>query len=239
MKMVFRLLEPLNWRNALGQVLVTALGVVLALAAADWSEQRKRREFELIVLQEIHVALVADLAVLRQRLQRLQNVDDSLVQLLALLEDKAPYDAAVMDGLFGVPFSLARVTLNDGAYESLKSVGVDLVSNSTLRAAITNVYEVQYRRLEIIANTEENVVWEVVRPYYLIHFRAISFEQNATPLDYQQVVNDPEYKNIVQYKLAALHSNWTPTFVSAIAELDALVTLLEVELKEAGVPLQQ
>lgn len=239
MKMVFRLLEPLNWRNAAGHVLVTALGVVLALAAADWSEGRTRREFELTVLQEMHRSLVTDLVALESGAQRFQDLDVRLTQLLALVEEKPPYDAVTMDGLFGAPFSFRRVVLNDGAYESLKSLGIDLVGDPALRTAITDVYEVQYHLLEDIANIEENVLWEVLRPYYMTHFRDLRFGQSATPLDYQQVVNDPYYPNIIQYKLAGIQGNWAPTFASAMARTHALVTLLETELKEAGVPLQQ
>ena len=239
MKMDFRLLKSLNWRNAAGQILVTALGVVLALAAADWNERRNRREFELTVLQEMHTSLVADLAELEGGAQRFRDLDLALTQLLALAEEKPPYDSATMDALFGAPISFRRVLLNSGGYESLKSLGIDLVRNSVLRRAITNVYEVEYRRLEDIAYIEENVLWEVARPYYLTHFRDLRFGLNATPLDYQQVINDPEYQNIVQYKLAAMQGNWVPTFVSAMTRINALVTILEVELKEAGVPLQQ
>ncbi len=239
MKMVFRLLEPLNWRNAVGHVLVTALGVVLALAAADWSEQRNRRAFELTLLQEMHTALVSDLTAMQQSLQRFQDIDGGLVQLLAVLEEKLPYDPAAMDALFGKLFGFRTAELNDGAYASLVSMGIDLVSEPALRTAITDVYEVQYRRLEVIAAIEEKVHWEVVRPYYMIHFRNLRGGQNATPMDYQQVANDPEYQNIVQYKLLAVQGSWAPTFASAIAELGALVAMLEAELTEAGVPLQQ
>jgi hypothetical protein len=239
MKMVLRLLEPLNWRNALGHVLVTALGVVLALAAADWSEQRKRRAFELTLLQEMHTALASDLTATEQLLQRFQDIGGGLVQLLAVLEEKRPYDPAAMDGLFGKLFGFRTAALNDGAYESLLSMGIDLVSDPALRTAIADVYEVQYRRLEDIGATEEKVHWEVVRPYYTIHFRDVRGGQNATPLDYQQVINDPEYRNIVEYKLLAMQGAWAPTIESAIAELGALVAMLEAELKEAGVPLQQ
>lgn len=239
MKMVLRLLEPLNWRNAVGHVLVTALGVVLALAAADWSEQRKRRAFELTLLQEMHTALVSDLTAMEQSLKRFQDIDRGMVQLLAMLAEKRPYDPVVMDGLFGKLFGFRGAVLNDGAYESLKSMGIDLVSDPALRTAITDVYEVQYRRLENISDTEEIVHWEVMRPYYMNHFRDLRGGQNATPMDYQQVVNDPEYQNIVQYKLLAIQGSWVPTFESAIAELGALIAMLEAELKDAGVPLQQ
>lgn len=48
---------------------------------------------------------------------------------------------------------------------------------------------------------ETYVVLEVLRTYYLTHFRRLRFNVSATPVDYEAVVHDPEFRNLLDYRL--------------------------------------
>ena len=56
-----RIVSALNWRYAVGEVLLIVIGVSIALAANSWWEDRKAREEELAMLAQLKSALEVDL----------------------------------------------------------------------------------------------------------------------------------------------------------------------------------
>ena len=71
---------------------------------------------------------------------------------------------------------------------------------------------------------------DLLRPYFLVHFRDLIFNENATPLDYDAVSADGEFLNLVDYRLQGVKQNHIPNLERATSEIGALIDSIEVEL---------
>jgi hypothetical protein len=100
-----------------------------------------------------------------------------------------------------------------------------------LRSRIVQVYERTYARLQDALDRERETVLEVLRPYFILHFRDLSFGQSATPLNYGAVSNDTEFINLAAYRLQLVRTNQIARFEDAIPELRGLLEGIGAELR--------
>ena len=216
-------------RRAAGEVLMIVVGVLIALAASDWQERQFERRAERDLLGELHTALAIDLAALEGQYRRYERVEERVETLLGVLHSGAPY-ADSLDAYFGTLYGIEFPQLNRAGYESLKSQGLDLVSDDALRSQIARVYEQAYFRIDDALDSERMVILDLLRPYVLVHFRDLRFNISATPLDYARVAGDQEFLNLVDYRLQLVKQNHKMNFDGALPEIRALVAALEAEL---------
>ena len=77
---------------------------------------------------------------------------------------------------------------------------------------------------------DRNVVFEVVRPYFLRAFRDIRFRETATPISYDEIVRDPYFQNVLDYRLRSLEVNCVDPTATAIKEVSGLLEDLDREI---------
>ncbi len=224
-----RIVNALNWRYALGELVLIVLGILIALAISDWNDGRIRQAQERALLGEIRTALRADLAEFEERMALVHRGAPRIEALSRTLESGAPYEPA-MDGLFGAAYGVHGINLNSTAYDTLKAYGLPSISNAELRRGITRIYDHHYEKILTEATIDTGVTLGVMRPYFLKNFRDLRFHESATPIDYGFVVSDPYFHNIVDYRLAVLRANQLSSYPEAIAEIRAVLGLLDGEL---------
>lgn len=224
-----RITADLNWRYALGELALIVLGILIALAISDWNDRRVARNQELALLSEVRTTLRADLAEFERGLALLQETVPRIEALSKRLDGPIDDDDA-MDRLFGAAYGVHGINLNSTAYETLKSVGLQSISNLELRQRLTRVFDHFYEQVLIQRDIETGVTLNVMRPYYLSHFRELRFLESATPIDFGAVVADPYYRNIVDYRLEVLRSNQLKTYPEVIGEIGEALRLLDEEL---------
>lgn len=223
------LVRPFNWRYALGEVVLIVVGVLIALAASGWYDERERSRTEVALLREIHSNLSADAELIESRLERFHRIDSHIGTLLSYLHSEAPYVDS-LDTYFGTAYGYAPAELNTGAYESLKSQGLGLISNRVLRSHVTRVYEQTYRSIQASLEAERDIVLGLMRPYFLRNFENLVFSRSATPLDYDFVASDQRFINLLEYRRQVVQANHIAFLDSGIAEIRALIAALEQEL---------
>lgn len=90
------------------------MGVLIALAASDWQQERLERRVELDLLAELRTALSSDLAALEAQRERYQRIGDRVTTLLVILQSGAPY-ADSLDAYFGTLYGIDAPMLNRAA----------------------------------------------------------------------------------------------------------------------------
>jgi hypothetical protein len=220
-----------NWRQAGIELLLIVAGVLIALQASEWQQNRADRQLEKEYLQELEVALVGDLALLQRRTEQYREVEAALVRRLDALRSGAEYSKSV-DADFGMIFSTRSARLNAGVYESLKSHGLTLISNGALRSEIASVYEQSYQR---VADTLENEIrasqgW--MTQYRVRYFRDIEYGRNATPLDYAALLEDVEFHNVLDGTIARVRQSQIFNYESASVEVESLIESIREELDQ-------
>jgi hypothetical protein len=149
--------------------------------------------------------------------------------LRAHLQGQRPYSDSLNDN-FGAILGFWITPLNRSSYEVLKAKGLDLISSDTVRLRIVDLYDQVYAEVEGGQDAERNLMFEVVRPYFLHTFRNIRFRESAVPLDYAQLARDPYFRNVLDYRLASLRVNAMSTGDEAIRAVTNTIVLLDQEI---------
>lgn len=218
------------WLRVSGEALVIVISILLAFGLQAWWEGRVDRKTERTVLSELHTSLSQDLELLELGLDRLRRIESRVASLLSHIQSGGPY-ADTLDTYFGTAYGVLTTELNTAAYESLKSQGLVLLSDQGLRSHVARVYEQTYRRVEWQVNLETDVVLGLLRPYFLLHFRDLILAQSATPLDYQALLDDVEFINLIAYRLQTVRQVHITTFEDAISDVRGLIEAIELALE--------
>lgn len=104
-----------------------------------------------------------------------------------------------------------------------------LLRNNSIRLKIVNLFELRYKYIAGLYNSESSVN-EVIRPYYLDNFTNLEFTKSADPIDFRKVWKDPKYKNIVHYRIINLKSNHLKSYPATIKEIEILVDEIQAYL---------
>jgi len=148
----------------------TTLGILLALWVNNCDEGRKKQEIEQKTLFEIHAGLEQDRRDLQETIGgyafRVWNIE-TIFDLLG--RDSLPQDSLTMrvNDLIGYSFLLA----NTAAYETLKSRGLETVTNDSLRLAITTLYDVDYEAIQTAEKHLNETHNHLLLPYLISHIK--------------------------------------------------------------------
>lgn len=142
-------------RYALGEIFLVVIGILIALGINNWNELSKEKAYEKRMLSELKVALENDIAnfILYEGL--LDGWNYSLIYLTDALNAPNPSELnkdsiyTHLDAIegFGVYFAYST-----GPYESIRSSGLDKISNDDLRSAIANLYSSELPSSDIWIN---------------------------------------------------------------------------------------
>lgn len=134
---------------ALGEIFLVVIGILIALQINTWNETRKTRQYELKMLKELKSTLQMDRAFFASQIPRLEHKQIAANRLLEILENKEEnldtLNRYFSDLRFDVLFQY-----NAGAYGSIKSGGIDKISNDSIRAKMAGIYEFLIPRTEKI-----------------------------------------------------------------------------------------
>ncbi len=148
--------------------------------------------------------------------------------LLADLDRGVTTDSA--DARFGAVLRMWELQPNRSVYEMLKAKGLDLISDDSLRFRVAALYENAYVNVDQSQADDRSVVFDLVRPYYLKHFRGIRFGESATPLNYTAVARDPYFRNLLDYRLASLRANPIKSLDAAIKQVTELIAEIDAAI---------
>ncbi len=143
-------------KYAIGEIVLVVIGILIALSINNWNEKRKTRTFEVKMLREIQKSINYDNNYLQDLIDtRIKKIDTSGIVLMQMLkqdvieEDKV--FRVVLDMNVGFIFQYSK-----GAYETLKTSGLDKVSNDSLRDELIYFYDFVAPRTEKLLDYHQN-----------------------------------------------------------------------------------
>lgn len=225
-----RLVQPVNWQYAVGELALIVAGIWIALAANDWNEARHRRDAELWALRQLRAAIVTDVEGLSATATALREKQRRIGVLLDhLRRDLPPSDSA--DVYFGAVYGYRISRVNASPYEALKMRGFDVISSDSLQLRLIHLYDQSYSAVEDANELFANVSFDVLRPYFLTHFRDLRFNESATPMELRAVVRDPYFENITDYRHGVLASSTIPVYEAALADAYGVIRAIDREIE--------
>ncbi len=222
-----------NWFAVGLDVIVVIVGIFLGMQVQQWYEAQKENEFEQTVLIELQQAIQSDIEYFEDHLlnSRNQRKREAIQYFSDMIEGK-DIDTDQFRGHFFWLKWPNGFQLNDGAYESIKSSGINKISNSELRRLLTKSYEFDIpRRAEFIKLSfiELQKVAERELPYLLqdpvpeINEEGLDIEEYPIEFD---VRSNPHFLRLLDQSMRSeqTSSRSYKSIVRILRELDELIT---------------
>jgi hypothetical protein len=213
---------------AIGEILLIFAGITLALWFGNWNEERQLRVQEILTLKEITADLTANVEHISQNIAMDNQIIEACERFLKAVTRKDPWRDTYAKDLnqcrwWTSPF------LSSAEYESLKSRGTNLISDSTLRNAIVNLYEQTYAFL--VEDTDKDF-WafhtSVLLPVSIRYLRYIEPDQ-LIPNNYESLLNSDEFINMLYWKIGMQKSSILGQ-QKTLATTEAVIEMIETEL---------
>jgi len=99
---------------------------------------------------------------------------------------------------FGNLWIATMLNENSATYESIRSIGIDIISSEYLRQQITNLYSVVYNYLKTVESSYEQLLFTNVYPVISEHIKTIGYYGKAIPLNISQITESNSLKESIK-----------------------------------------
>jgi hypothetical protein len=125
---------------AIGEIALVVIGILIALQINNWNEANKLLAKEIKVYQEIHSELGETLEDVIDDKGDWEDIFNATVKIRDMMVQNNFQEDSLMRYI-SKTFDLEQSNPKTSAFESLKSLGLDILSNDTLRQKITTLYQ--------------------------------------------------------------------------------------------------
>lgn len=223
-----RLLSTLSqkWPEYLLEVLVITMGILAAFALNNWNDQRKLRNREIQMLTNIQSGLKSDLVDLKDNNQGQRSLRSSQHFILDFLDGQFDHHDS-LDWHFGHLYQYSTFLANEGAFETLNSIGKDIISNDSLLSEINDLYDARYDWYKRNEQLFSKYCEEYVSDHASRHFNNLS--NSMTPLSIEKIRADQQYRFSVS-TLRAINNLHIGSITRTIRAVENLIAAIDKEI---------
>ena len=188
---------------AVGEIVLVVIGILIALQVSNWNHERQLDKLQVKYLKEISNNLKADATDIRFNIKFNEKRLRANHIVLDFLNGDAPY-SDTLDIHFGNLIYTTRSVVDFSAFEALKSHGIEIITNDSLRRRITNLYSFQYYNvIDFEIQDDHAMQYKVVVPAVQkrVKLRLLTGDDATgghhlgSPIDLPSLRNDDEFKN--------------------------------------------
>ena len=219
-------------KYAVGEIILVVIGILIALSINNWNEEKNTKAEESKILSEIKAAIETDKYKINANISEANISIESIqiikkqIQLAKPINDSLGYHFAQF-------LSSSTSNINTGPYETLKTKGLDLISNDKLRNQIINYFEQLVKH-----NIDQNAY--LSDNYYLEYcsklFNTVGYmskdalgNNNLIPNDFETLKRDVIFSNLLNTKEDEL--NYKKVILSvSVKRVDNLINMINQEL---------
>ncbi len=227
-------------KYAIGEIVLVMIGILLALQVNNWNQGRLRAIEEIGILKALKVGLEADLADLNYNASSIKNSIGHANTILQSLENDEPYRDSIADH-FGIMMFPVKFLYSTSAFETLKSKGIDLVTNPKLRDDIVSVYDSRYtfflemEKVIVLDEVERGfrtVLQSRFEESYVFDLSKANYMPRLVPLNFETLKQDQEFVYFIK-----TYRNRLDTFLNfhykkiIMPQVENLINALEAEIK--------
>lgn len=191
---------------AIGEVVLVVIGILIALQINNWNEARKLKSLEIKILQDLKYDIEENIANLNEGIKVLEKASADNSKVLLMCEQKIPYHDSLRPAFHNF-LNQWDPDFTYAGFENLKSLGVNTISNPTLRKKIINLIEVEMDMLDNsdmsrISQMNSVMILPTIKKYFYrdLNYNAdLSLTRENFPLipsNYKAMTNDQEFYNV-------------------------------------------
>ena len=226
------------FKYAIGEIILVVIGILIALQINNWNEIKKLKNEEIKMLKVIRDGIAKDTLNLNWYRDYLSIAENGIKKAKRELAKEQPNDSI---GIY-LNLSLMQIEfkLNRAPYESLKSMGPNIITNDSLKNALIDFYEF---RAQFIENSSE--ISDLINEALLVHsidlFENMSpygkttesswYGRVLVPYNMQALKKDKKLLTLLNSKLANLQYEYTFSYTQGLRSLTKMLQALNKEIK--------
>jgi hypothetical protein len=218
------------WTFVIGEFFLVFLGILIALQVDNWNQNRKERKMERVLLSEMLSDLNGDLEDIEANTSTMERYKNANQVVLDFLDSNLPWHDS-LGYYFAQLFGGTLFDINTSAYESLNSIGIDLIQNDKLRQQITALYSVRYNHVAANQEILFTIIIDHLLPALTENLQTISMRQKAVPVNLDELRQNNSFQE--ELKLARFTYGLSiGTFNEAHKQAIRLIAEIEKELEK-------
>jgi hypothetical protein len=185
-------------KYAIGEIFLVVIGILIALSINNWNENRKLQKEELSLLLDVKSNLEVTLNNFKNDTLQNLNTIYQYQEIERYIQEDLPYNPELDEafGKLGIWWSPYPILT---AYETLKTKGLDIISNTSLRNKIANMYEFEFT---VLITDYDKGEWELARlitSFCSKHIKRYTKDskQLARPNDFENLKQNEELSNFL------------------------------------------
>ena len=183
-----------------GEILIIIIGILIAVGINNWNENRKLKIKELKILSELRSDLIQNMNDVEENIHFLTQSIQSNEIIKYHIENQLPNNDS-LNYHFSLLNAYVAFIMNQTTYDNLKQIGIDMISNDSLRLSISDLYGhryASYRKFEDQYLLEHYTNY--IKPIIISEFSTL--ERNIfVPINYHQLINHPQLKQVINYSI--------------------------------------
>ena len=194
-------------KYAIGEIVLVVIGILIALQINNWNEQRKQNQIELTILKEIKNDLLFSSKEIDTIIKYNQSYLNDYKHIKTFIDEGEPYDLS-LDLAFSSLDIWEDPYLPNMGYESLKTKGIDLIKNDSLKRHIVKIYDFGINgQIKNVKDWEWSFNQNTTQKYMVKHIRRDINEDLARPIDFEKLKKDEEFRNFLNILILVRISN--------------------------------
>jgi hypothetical protein len=198
--------KPLKYmRYAIGEIVLVVIGILIALSINNWNEARKEKVKERKILIELENNLAANSKILSDEISNQKRIANQISVTIKHLENKKPFNDSIGKYVNQIQW-IESTQFVSSAYESLKTSGVDLISNDSIRADVTFLFgnEFPFRTtwLNDVGTTQANWTHPIIMRFFKQGPPVPALTSYKIATDYDGLLQNQEFINVISSRRA-------------------------------------
>jgi len=218
------------FKYAIGEILLVVIGILIALQINNWNEEKKTNLFQHKILVELHSSALNNIHELNEGIKMNEEAKKSCEIILYHLANNIEYQDS-LDISFSKSLFWYKYVPDDSSYESVKTYGLHIIKNDSIRNLIPKVNESKVDWIQTREKRNHDFFYLTIQPVSLELFESTTDWKRMTPMNYNNLNNNKKYLHIlnslVNYRIEDII--W---YKELLVEMKHLEKLLQSEINK-------
>ena len=215
---------------AIGEIMLVVIGILIALQINNWNEEEKANLFEHKILVELHSSALNNIHELNEGIRMNEEAKKSCDIILNHLANNIEYQDS-LEILFSKSLFWYKYVPDDSSYESIKTYGLHIIKNDSIRNLIPKVNESKVDWIQTREKRNHDFFYTTIQPLSLELFESTTDWHRMTPMNYNDLKNNKKYlhvlNSLVNYRIEDII--W---YKELLVEMKHLEKLLQSEINK-------
>lgn len=186
---------------AIGEIILVVIGILIALSINNWNQGKIRIAKEIEILKSFQSQLNIDLVEFDESLTFYKGAKNSIDVILHHLEADLPYNDSINLHFFKSTRTWGTSDLDNNVFETLKSIGIDLISNHDVRNQVVKIYddddvwikEFETTYINSLFRASENIFNLRFKSFWDGDYKDLTYQGEMVPLNFDRLKTDQVY----------------------------------------------